>query len=218
MCAIYYYNEIILMNFLCIFSSKGGDFVKEMFKTIWKRMKEEFMTIPNMLSTLRLLLIPVIVYLYCFKRDNLWTLILIAISSITDVVDGFVARKFNMVTDFGKFLDPLADKATQITILACLITRFKAMIIPCVLLVVKELSALSMRLAIFKETEIVDGAKWHGKLATVVVVSTVASHLIWYDMTEGVSLAIIMVCTAFVLFSAVLYTIDNIRVLKNHGK
>lgn len=192
--------------------------MKEMFKTIWKRMKEEFMTIPNMLSTLRLLLIPVIVYLYCFKRDNLWTLILIAISSITDVVDGFVARKFNMVTDFGKFLDPLADKATQITILACLITRFKAMIIPCVLLVVKELSALSMRLAIFKETEIVDGAKWHGKLATVVVVSTVASHLIWYDMTEGVSLAIIMVCTAFVLFSAVLYTIDNIRVLKNHGK
>ena len=192
--------------------------MKEMFKTIWKRMKEEFMTIPNMLSTLRLLLIPVIVYLYCFKRDNLWTLILIAISSITDVVDGFVARKFNMVTDFGKFLDPLADKATQITILACLITRFKAMIIPCVLLVVKELSALSMRLAIFKETEIVDGAKWHGKLATVVVVSTVASHLIWYDMTEGVSLAIIIVCTAFVLFSAVLYTIDNIRVLKNHGK
>ena len=189
-----------------------------MFKTIWKRMKEEFMTIPNMLSTLRLLLIPVIVYLYCFKRDNLWTLILIAISSITDVVDGFVARKFNMVTDFGKFLDPLADKATQITILACLITRFKAMIIPCILLVVKELSALSMRLAIFKETEIVDGAKWHGKLATVVVVSTVASHLIWYDMTEGVSLAIIIVCTAFVLFSAVLYTIDNIRVLKNHGK
>ena len=192
--------------------------MKEMFKTIWKRMKEEFMTIPNMLSTLRLLLIPVIVYLYCFKHDNLWTLIMVAFSSLTDIVDGFIARRFNMITDFGKFLDPLADKATQITILACLITRFRAMIIPCVLLVIKELSALLMRLAIFKETEIVDGAKWHGKLATVIVVSTVASHLIWYDMTQTASFVIIMVCTAFVLFSAVLYTIDNVRVLKNHGK
>lgn len=192
--------------------------MKELFNKIFKKIGNEFFTIPNMLSLLRLLLIPVIVYLYCFKHDNLWTLIMIAFSSLTDVVDGFIARRFNMITDFGKFLDPLADKATQITIIACLITRFKAMIIPCVLLVIKELSALLMRFAIYKESEVVDGAKWHGKLATVIVVSTVASHLIWYDMTQMTSTVIICVCTAFILFSGILYTIDNVRMLKKNEK
>ena len=192
--------------------------MKELFNKIFKKIGNEFFTIPNMLSLLRLLLIPVIVYLYCFKHDNLWTLIMIVFSSLTDVVDGFIARRFNMITDFGKFLDPLADKATQITIIACLVTRFKAMIIPCVLLVVKELSALLMRFAIYKESEVVDGAKWHGKLATVIVVSTVASHLIWYDMTKITSTVIICVCTAFILFSGILYTIDNVRMLKKNEK
>ena len=192
--------------------------MKELFNKIFKKIGNEFFTVPNMLSLLRLLLIPVIVYLYCFKHDNLWTLIMIAFSSLTDVVDGFIARRFNMITDFGKFLDPLADKATQITIIACLVTRFKAMIIPCVLLVVKELSALLMRFAIYKESEVVDGAKWHGKLATVVVVSTVASHLIWYDMTQAASAVIICICTAFIIFSGILYTIDNVRMLKNNEK
>ena len=73
-------------------------------------MRDELFTIPNLLSILRLLLIPVLVYLYCFKHDNIATCCLLAFSLLTDIVDGFIARHFNMITDFGKFLDPLADK------------------------------------------------------------------------------------------------------------
>lgn len=189
--------------------------MKEVFRKIFKKMGDELWTIPNMLSILRLLLIPVIVYLYCFRHNNTWTLIVVAFSTLTDIVDGFIARHFNMITDFGKFLDPLADKATQLSVFLCLVTKFHAMAIPFVILIVKELVAFLMRLKIFKETEIVDGAKWHGKLATGVVIATIASHLIWYDMSDITSFCIIGICTAFVLLSAVLYTADNIRVLKS---
>ena len=137
--------------------------MKELFRKIFKKIKDEFFTIPNMLSILRLLLIPVIVYLYCVKRNNLWTLIVVVFSTLTDIVDGFIARRFNMITDFGKFLDPVADKATQLTVFACLITRYKLMLVPFLVLLVKELGSLIFRLVVYKKTEVVEGAHWHGK-------------------------------------------------------
>ena len=212
------YNDNGLVYFIEILHIFKEIFMKELFTKIFKKIKDEIFTIPNMLSILRLLLIPVIVYFYVFKHDNLWTLILVAFSSLTDIVDGFIARRFNMITDFGKFIDPVADKATQITIIACLVTRFRSMIIPCIVLVIKELSSLVLRFIVFKETEVVDGAKWHGKLATVLVVSTVGVHLIWYDMGEVISTAIIAVCTLFMLFSWVLYTVDGLKLLKKNEK
>ena len=188
--------------------------MKELFNKIFKKMGDELFTIPNMLSILRLLLIPVIIYLYCFKQNNTWSLIVICFSALTDIVDGFIARRFNMITDFGKFLDPLADKATQVVVLICLVTKFPAMLIPCVILVIKEIGSLILRFIIFKNTEKVDGARWHGKLATSIVIASILSHLIWYDMSPMMSYIIIGFCSATILFSATLYTVDNIKVLR----
>lgn len=192
--------------------------MKELFRKIFKKARDEFFTIPNMLSVVRILLIPVIVYLYVFKKDNLWTLIVVALSSLTDVVDGFIARRFNMITDLGKFLDPLADKATQLTVIACLITRFKAMVVPFVILAVKELSALLMRFVVYKRTERVEGAKWHGKASTTIIISIVALHLIWGSIPSNVSLILIAFCSVFMTFSAILYGIESINMLKEDGK
>ncbi len=192
--------------------------MKDFFCKIFKKMGDELFTIPNMLSIFRLLLIPAIVYLYCFKQDNLWTVILIAFSSFTDIVDGFIARRFNMITDFGKFLDPLADKATQITVIACLITKFKLMIIPCVVLAVKEIGSLILRVVVYKETEVVEGAHWHGKASTCIVVAMIASHLLWPDMASVISITIITVCTAFMLFSGTLYTIEAFKIMRTNEK
>lgn len=188
--------------------------MKELFRKIFKKMRDELFTIPNMLSIFRLLLIPVIVYLYCFKKDNLLTFILVAFSSLTDIVDGFIARKFNMITDFGKFLDPLADKATQVTVFACLSTRFPAMLIPLVVMIIKELGSLILRVVVFKETESVSGAKWHGKAATTIVICVLALHLIWGDIPSAVSLALIGASTLFLLYSGTLYTIEAFKMLK----
>ena len=78
-----------------------------------EKYKHKIITIPNILSLFRLLLIPVIMWLYIVRKDPLWTTAVLALSGITDIVDGIVARKCHMVSDFGKAFDPVADKLTQ---------------------------------------------------------------------------------------------------------
>ena len=75
--------------------------------------------IPNILTVLRFLLIPFIVY-YIIADQYLLAFIFLTISGLTDVLDGCIARKFNFITNFGKLIDPLADKTTQIAVLLTL--------------------------------------------------------------------------------------------------
>ena len=82
-----------------------------------EKYKHKIITIPNILTFFRLLLIPVIVWLYLVKKDPIWTMAVLALSGITDIVDGIIARKCNMISDFGKAFDPVADKLTQIAML-----------------------------------------------------------------------------------------------------
>ena len=78
-----------------------------------------FKHVPNVLTIIRFLLIPVII-VFAIKDNYVVTIIVLSISGITDILDGFIARKFNFISDFGKLMDPLADKATQVTLLAVL--------------------------------------------------------------------------------------------------
>ena len=93
-------------------------------------------TIPNILSIFRLLLLPVIVYTYMNQKDYVLTGVLLLVSGITDLLDGYIARTFHMISDLGKILDPVADKATQAVVLLCLITRFRWLVIPFMCIVV----------------------------------------------------------------------------------
>ena len=195
--------------------------MKELFAKIFGKIKEEFFTIPNLLSFLRILLIPIIVYLYCFAKNDIAALIVVVFSSLTDIVDGFIARKYNMITDFGKFIDPVADKSTQIVVLVCLTTKYPWMWIPGVVLFVKEIGSLILRVVVFKETELVEGAKWHGKVATTLVVSAVGLHLLWGafgEMPVELSVALTVIVTVFMLYSGVLYTIESFQMLKTNEK
>ena len=105
--------------------------------------KKDILTIPNMLSFFRILLIPVMAVLYCYYEAHEAAVVVIAISGVTDILDGKIARKFNMVSDFGKFLDPLADKLTQATMALCLAVRYPGMGVLFILMLVKE-SVLSV--------------------------------------------------------------------------
>ena len=90
---------------------------------IIKNWKKEIFTIPNLLSLLRLLLIPVYVNIYLKaseQKDYLLAGFVLAVSCLTDMFDGKLARKLNMVSNFGKLLDPMADKLTQLAITVCL--------------------------------------------------------------------------------------------------
>ena len=189
--------------------------MKEFFYRALGKAKKELWTIPNMLSLLRILLVPIIVYLYCFKQDNLWTLILVVFSTLTDVVDGFIARKYNQITDLGKLLDPVADKLTQLAVFACLVTRFPLMLLPFCVLLVKEVGSLILRMVVYKKTDVVEGAHWHGKVSTGIVISVIAIHLIWPNVLTSVSEFVIFFSTIFMVYSGLLYALEGIDILKN---
>ena len=88
--------------------------------------KKEFFSIPNLLCYVRILLLPIFIVLFVLERDG-WTAAVLLLSAATDVVDGFIARKFHMETELGKFLDPLADKLTQAVVSGCLLIRYPIM-------------------------------------------------------------------------------------------
>ena len=178
-------------------------------------MKDKrIVTIPNLLSLIRLLLIPLFVWLYAVRRDYSRALLVLAISAVTDILDGQIARRFGMVSDLGKMLDPIADKVTQGVVLICLVTRFPAMWVPLVLLVVKEAFVGITNLMIIRQTGRVNGAAFHGKVATVFLDGLMLAHLLWGNMPAAVSVALVTLTTVFMLLSLWLYAMTNIAKLK----
>lgn len=177
--------------------------------------QKKIITIPNILSFFRLCLIPVIVWLYTVKQDHFLTLIILVLSGVTDIVDGIIARKCNMISDFGKAFDPVADKLTQMAMLFCLVSRFPYMMIPFVLLVVKEVFTGITALITIKRTNTVKGAVWHGKLTTVSLYSMMAIHIVWFNIPHAISLILVGVCIGIMLMSFIMYSIQNIKAIKN---
>lgn len=174
-------------------------------------------TIPNILSMFRLLLLPVIVYMYINQKDYVLTGVLLLISGITDLLDGYIARTFNMMSDLGKILDPVADKATQAVILLCLVTRFRWLVIPFMCIVVKELFMSFIGLIVIKKTGEVHGAVWHGKVATFMLDFMIIVHIIFYNISSTLSIILTIISTLLILLSFYLYAKENINILKKVG-
>ena len=172
--------------------------------------------IPNILTVLRFLLIPFIVY-YIVVDQYLLAFIFLTISGLTDVLDGWIARKFNFITNFGKLIDPLADKLTQIAVL--LVLTFKGVIPFWIILivVVKEATMIAGASFLYGK-ELVVSSKWFGKLATVLFyIAIVCSFGIKYwngialDSTNSVAplpqfdLWIYYLALAATIFSLLMY-------------
>ena len=164
--------------------------------------------IPNILTILRFILIPIILY-FIFTGHYLLGFIFFTISGITDILDGAIARKFNLVTNFGKLMDPLADKLTQISVLATLVFQ---KIIPFWILVVVLLKELLMIIgaSFLYGKDVVVYSKWFGKLATVLFYLAIVCSLINKEFAlTGVwqNLDFILYCIAVIatVFSFVMY-------------
>lgn len=175
-------------------------------------------TIPNLLSFFRLCLIPVFMWLYCVEKSYLWTGIILILSGLTDTVDGIIARKFDMISDLGKVLDPIADKLTQAAMLFCLLTRFPLMIAPLALMVVKEFFMGVTGLLVIQKTGKVFGADWHGKVNTWLLYAMMILHVFWYDIPDIVSKVLIGVCVVMMLISLLLYGRNNMKALRETGE
>lgn len=146
--------------------------------------KKEILTIPNLLTLFRLLLIPVYVSIYLNATEISHYYIaaaILAVSCLTDLVDGQIARRFNMISHLGKLLDPIADKATQFALIICLATRYSAMIFLIILFVLKEgFQLIAMGLSL-RKGKALDGALMSGKVCTTVLFIT----LIFMVMLPG---------------------------------
>lgn len=134
--------------------------------------KKEVFTIPNLLSLLRLAMIPVCVLLYRgadSSRDYLLAGGILACSCATDLLDGFIARRFHMISGLGKVLDPLADKATQFALTVCLCSRYPVLVSVLVLLIVKESFQIIAGLIHLRRGAMLPGALLAGKVSTAVL-------------------------------------------------
>lgn len=137
-----------------------------------KNWKKEIWTIPNLLSLFRLLLIPVYIFLYLnadCSADYFLAAGILAVSCLTDLIDGKIARQFNMVSTTGKILDPLADKLTQLTLILCLIRKYPFLWYLMALFTIKEGFQMIAGCIHLHNGKMLRGALWSGKLCTAVL-------------------------------------------------
>lgn len=173
----------------------------------FKLKGQKVITIPNMLSVVRILLIPLIVYLHVVAKNYVLCAVTLAVSYASDLADGIIARKFNMISDIGKLLDPLADKLTQATMLVCISIAHNFGWLLFALLFVKELlMAISGYLAV-RRTGVVSGAKWFGKACTVILNSMFAIMLLIPTLSDTAFYTLTAICAAAMLTSMVAYVL-----------
>jgi cardiolipin synthase len=129
---------------------------------------------------------------------------ILIISGLSDILDGIIARKFNLITDLGRILDPLADKLTQIATCYCLMSRYKTMVIFFIVLLFKETIMAILGIIVIKKKE-TQNSKWYGKLSTIMIFITIIIHLLYPQISYNLSLLIIIITICFMIFSLVNY-------------
>ncbi len=171
--------------------------------------RKEFFTIPNILGYFRILLIPVFMLIYFnaeTTRDYYIAVVVVGISSLSDMFDGLIARKFNQVTELGKLVDPLADKLTQGALIICFLGRFPYMWLLLGIYVIKESFMLIMGLALLKHNgRRLNGAMWFGKVSTAMLYIVMFLLLLLPMLTIYIVNTLILICVIAMLLTLVGY-------------
>lgn len=170
--------------------------------------RKEIFSIPNILSMFRLLLIPVYTTVYLNAKEpwEYWLAAgILAISTLTDMVDGKIARRFNMITNVGKVLDPIADKVTQFTLLICQAVRHSVLWYAISVFVVKETFMLVMGILNLRKRKMLDGALMSGKICTTVLFVSMILLVLMPDISEAFVTFLCSLCIACMLLAFVDY-------------
>lgn len=159
------------------------------------------MNIANFLTAIRFVLIPIFGY-YLYYQQYKVALLIFILGGLTDVLDGYVARKFDMITPWGKLADPIADKLMQITALVLLTYHHKIPIIIVIIVILKELFMAVGSVILYKTKQYVVSANWYGKLSTVIFYFAVVM-IIMFDMGvvyNNLFISIAVLSTMFAFF------------------
>lgn len=167
-------------------------------------LSRQLRSIPNLLSCFRIVLIPLFVWRYVTAQQpgHLYAAAgIVALSGLTDLLDGLIARRFGMVTQLGKALDPLADKLTQCALLVCLLTRHPLIKWLVVLFFVKEISVTALSAVLYRRGKVLDGAKWFGKVSTAVFYAVALALTVFPGLPRSAAGALIGASAAMMLIA-----------------
>lgn len=175
-----------------------------------KDWKKDLFTIPNMLSLFRLLLIPVYIVIYLNADTDVDYYIaggILAVSCLTDMIDGQIARHFNMISTIGKILDPFADKVTQFSLIVCLAIEYPILIPLMVLFFIKEVFQLVAGLLTLRKGQMLTGALISGKISTTILFISLIVLVMFPKMDSTYVNLIMVVDGIFLLIAFIHYAI-----------
>lgn len=180
--------------------------------TNWKK---DIFTIPNLLSAFRLILIPVYITIY-FKADQPMDYMLaaavLAVSCLTDLVDGKIARKFNLISTVGKLLDPVADKATQFSLMVCLALEYPILWSLIFLFIIKEGFQLAAMLIFYMKGKMLKGALLSGKISTTILFISLIIMVLFHDViTQNVVHLLTGIDSFFMMIAFIHYVITYLK-------
>ena len=176
----------------------------------FKDWKKEIFTIPNLLSMFRLVLIPVYSAIYLNAEsaaDYYLAAGILAVSCLTDMIDGKIARHFNQITSFGKILDPLADKATQFTLIICLNVKYRFLWYLVILFVLKESFQLIAGGVNLHKGRMLKGALISGKVCTTILFVSLIVLVMLPNISVEIVKLIAFIDAIFMLIAFIEYVI-----------
>jgi len=179
-----------------------------------KNWKKEIWTIPNILSLLRLVLIPVYITIYlnaASGKDYFLAAMILAVSCLTDLIDGKIARHFNMISTLGKILDPLADKLTQFALILCLAFKHPILWYLGGLFVIKETFQLVAGSISLKRGRMLKGALLSGKICTTVLFISLIFLVLIPSLERNIVNIIAVIDVLFMLISFGIYMFTYFR-------
>ena len=180
--------------------------------------KKEIFSIPNIMGYFRIMLIPLFSWLYCTADsagDYYAAAAVVGISGLTDMFDGKIARRFNMITELGKFIDPLADKLTQAALLICLAIRYPLMRAVLVLFIIKEGFMAIMGGLLLPRGKKLDGAMWFGKVCTGALFILLFLLVLWPDIPLVWAERLIYLVLVIMVLTLILYIPEFYRMIRS---
>ena len=173
-----------------------------------KDWKKDIFTIPNLLSMVRLLLIPIYIVIYLNATELREFYIaggILVISCLTDMIDGQIARRFNMISNFGKVLDPIADKMTQFALTICLSIRYPLLRYVLFLFLCKEVFQAVAAFVMFRRGKALPGAILPGKICTTVLFVSFIVMVLLPDLDFRIANSIATIDAIFLAYAFISY-------------
>lgn len=172
-----------------------------------KDRKIEVWTIPNLLSMFRLLIIPVYLYIY-LNADTVMDYVLaatvLAISCLTDMIDGQIARRFNMMSTVGQLLDPVADKATQFCLLICFAVEYPVLWSLLAIFVIKEGFQLVAMWLAYRKGKMLRGALLSGKICTTMLFISMIAMVLFHDQIDAKIVTVVTCIDGILMLNALI--------------